>query len=131
MRNNTQLQNNVNSTGACFKILENNIDLDCNGFRILFDEAGLGEDGVTVMSQQNMTPNNVTIRNCIIQDINVGGAYGIGINITKNGRIVGDVDFANVSRVVGAITPVPGGVGPMTVVSLFQNLLTAYRLQSQ
>ena len=41
-------------------------------------------------------------------------------------RLVGDVDFANVERVAGAITPVPGGVGPMTIVSLLQNTLQAY-----
>jgi methylenetetrahydrofolate dehydrogenase (NADP+) / methenyltetrahydrofolate cyclohydrolase len=52
----------------------------------------------------------------------------IGINITKDRKIVGDVDFENVRKIVRAITPVPGGVGPMTVVSLFQNLLKAYSL---
>lgn len=41
-------------------------------------------------------------------------------------RLVGDVDFPKVSRIVRAISPVPGGVGPMTVASLFQNLLKAY-----
>lgn len=40
-------------------------------------------------------------------------------------RIVGDVDFANVRRVAGAITPVPGGVGPMTIACLLINTLTA------
>ena len=54
----------------------------------------------------------------------------IGINITKDHKIVGDVDFENVSKIVGAITPVPGGVGPMTVASLFQNLLETYSLQT-
>jgi len=62
----------------------------------------------------------------------------IGINVMKNPstklgaskRIVGDVDFENVRKVVKAITPVPGGVGPMTVASLFQNLLEAYFLQT-
>lgn len=38
-------------------------------------------------------------------------------------KIVGDVDFAEVSKIVDAITPVPGGVGPLTVLSVFQNLL--------
>jgi methylenetetrahydrofolate dehydrogenase (NADP+)/methenyltetrahydrofolate cyclohydrolase len=41
-------------------------------------------------------------------------------------KLVGDVDFANVEKVAGAITPVPGGVGPMTIVSLLQNTLQAY-----
>lgn len=44
------------------------------------------------------------------------------------GRLVGDVDFADVSTVAGAITPVPGGVGPMTIAVLLRNaLVAAYR----
>ncbi|GAA3885761.1 MULTISPECIES: bifunctional methylenetetrahydrofolate dehydrogenase/methenyltetrahydrofolate cyclohydrolase FolD [Gibbsiella] len=46
-------------------------------------------------------------------------------------RLVGDVDFASASRVAGAITPVPGGVGPMTIACLMQNTVTATRLQLQ
>lgn len=46
-------------------------------------------------------------------------------------RLTGDVDFDQVSKVVKAISPVPGGCGPMTVASLFENLLTAYKRQTQ
>lgn len=46
-------------------------------------------------------------------------------------RLVGDVDFEGVSKVAGAITPVPGGVGPMTIVSLLQNTLQAYNEYSR
>ncbi len=49
----------------------------------------------------------------------------VGIN-ALDGKMVGDVDFAGVQSIVAAISPVPGGVGPMTVVSLFQNLVDAY-----
>jgi len=42
-------------------------------------------------------------------------------------RLVGDVDFAAVSEVAGAITPVPGGVGPMTITMLLANTLAAAR----
>jgi len=45
-------------------------------------------------------------------------------------KIVGDVDFESVAKIVKAITPVPGGVGPMTVASLFENLLEAYLTQT-
>ena len=45
-------------------------------------------------------------------------------------KLVGDVDFDEVSKIVKAISPVPGGTGPMTVASLFQNLLQAYKLQN-
>lgn len=48
----------------------------------------------------------------------------VGMNIFE-GKLCGDVDFEKVSPLVSAITPVPGGVGPMTVVSLIQNLITA------
>ena len=43
----------------------------------------------------------------------------------KKGRLVGDVDFVNVSKVASAITPVPGGVGPMTIACLLRNTVTA------
>jgi methylenetetrahydrofolate dehydrogenase (NADP+)/methenyltetrahydrofolate cyclohydrolase len=55
----------------------------------------------------------------------------IGINrVNTSGdkaKLVGDVDFNSVEPIVGAITPVPGGVGPMTVAMLLENTLTSYR----
>jgi methylenetetrahydrofolate dehydrogenase (NADP+)/methenyltetrahydrofolate cyclohydrolase len=54
----------------------------------------------------------------------------VGINrVERDGksRLVGDVAFAEAERVAGAITPVPGGVGPMTIACLLQNTLTAFR----
>lgn len=52
----------------------------------------------------------------------------VGINRLPSGKIVGDVDFASAETRAGAITPVPGGVGPMTVACLLQNTLeAAYR----
>lgn len=50
----------------------------------------------------------------------------VGIHRLPNGKVVGDLDTAAVSRVAGWVTPVPGGVGPMTIVSLLQNTLTSY-----
>ena len=59
------------------------------------------------------------------------GQVIIDVGITKVGdKLLGDVDFEPVSRVVKAITKVPGGVGPMTVVSLFENLLISYKKQN-
>jgi methylenetetrahydrofolate dehydrogenase (NADP+)/methenyltetrahydrofolate cyclohydrolase len=49
----------------------------------------------------------------------------VGMNQDENGKLCGDVDFDNVVDHVSAITPVPGGVGPMTILSLAQNLLQA------
>ena len=51
----------------------------------------------------------------------------VGINRTEDGHLVGDVDFESASAVAGWITPVPGGVGPMTIAMLMQNTLEAYR----
>lgn len=47
----------------------------------------------------------------------------VGINRLPDGRLVGDVDFDAVQKVAGAITPVPGGVGPMTIAMLLSNTL--------
>ena len=53
----------------------------------------------------------------------------VGINRDENNKLCGDVDFASVSEIAGAITPVPGGVGPMTIACLLKNTLTAYKQQ--
>jgi methylenetetrahydrofolate dehydrogenase (NADP+) / methenyltetrahydrofolate cyclohydrolase len=53
----------------------------------------------------------------------------VGTNRTDEGKLVGDVDFVGVSEVASAITPVPGGVGPMTVTMLLQNTLEAAHLR--
>ena len=49
----------------------------------------------------------------------------VGINRLPDGKLVGDVDFAQAATVAGAITPVPGGVGPMTIACLMRNTLVA------
>ena len=49
----------------------------------------------------------------------------VGINRLDDGRLVGDVNFEEVSKKASYITPVPGGVGPMTITMLMQNTLTA------
>jgi len=51
----------------------------------------------------------------------------IGINRDYNGNLVGDVDFDNVKELCSYITPVPGGVGPMTIAALFSNLIKIYK----
>ena len=45
----------------------------------------------------------------------------VGMDRDENGKLCGDVDFASVEPVAGAITPVPGGVGPMTIAMLMNN----------
>ena len=52
----------------------------------------------------------------------------VGVNRTADGKLAGDVDFATVKEVAGSITPVPGGVGPMTVAMLIVNTVRAAEL---
>ncbi len=54
----------------------------------------------------------------------------VGINRDEDGKLVGDVDFDTVKDKAGWITPVPGGVGPMTIASLLENTLQAAELHS-
>ena len=62
----------------------------------------------------------------ITKDMVKPGACVIDVGISRvNGKIVGDVDFENVKEVAGWITPVPGGVGPMTVAMLMNNAYIA------
>ena len=50
----------------------------------------------------------------------------VGINRLQDGSLVGDVDFASVAPKAGAITPVPGGVGPMTITMLMRNTIECF-----
>lgn len=54
----------------------------------------------------------------------------VGINRLEDGSLCGDVDFESASQVAGWITPVPGGVGPMTVATLLENTLQAAKLHT-
>jgi len=63
----------------------------------------------------------------VTQDMVKDGAViiDVGINRTEEGKLVGDVDFENVQEKASYITPVPGGVGPMTIAMLMTNLVKA------
>ena len=54
----------------------------------------------------------------------------VGMNRDENGKLCGDVDFENVKDKCSFITPVPGGVGPMTIAMLMRNTLTAAKIQN-
>ncbi|MCI5925105.1 MAG: bifunctional methylenetetrahydrofolate dehydrogenase/methenyltetrahydrofolate cyclohydrolase FolD [Oscillospiraceae bacterium] len=54
----------------------------------------------------------------------------VGMNRLPDGKLCGDVDFASASEIAGYITPVPGGVGPMTIATLMQNTVTAAKVQN-
>jgi methylenetetrahydrofolate dehydrogenase (NADP+)/methenyltetrahydrofolate cyclohydrolase len=55
----------------------------------------------------------------------------VGMNRDENGKLCGDVDFVSAEPVAGAITPVPGGVGPMTIAMLLENTLNAARAREE
>ncbi len=55
----------------------------------------------------------------------------VGMNRDENGKLCGDVDFDAVSEIASAITPVPGGVGPMTITMLLKNTITAAKLAAK
>jgi len=75
----------------------------------------------------------VGVINLIKEDMVKDGAIiiDIGINRAENGKLVGDVDFENVSQKCSYITPVPGGVGPMTISMLLSNTLKAAKLNAK
>ena len=69
--------------------------------------------------------------NFVTTDMVKPGAVVIDVGMNReNGRLCGDVAFAEVEPIASAITPVPGGVGPMTIAMLLQNTLTAALRQS-
>lgn len=69
--------------------------------------------------------------NFVTEDMVKEGAVVIDVGINRvDGKVCGDVDFQNVCEKTSAITPVPGGVGPMTIAMLMQNTLTAAKRQN-
>ena len=71
--------------------------------------------------------------NLITRDMVKEGAVviDVGMNRKEDGKLEGDVDFFNVETVASYITPVPGGVGPMTICSLMQNTFDLYKIQNE
>ena len=72
------------------------------------------------------------VRHTITRDMVRPGAtvIDVGMNRDEHGKLCGDADYDDLLEVAGAITPVPGGVGPMTVTMLLHNTLAAARLQA-
>lgn len=70
--------------------------------------------------------------NLITADMVKEGAtvIDVGMNRNNNGKLCGDVDFENIKEIARYITPVPGGVGPMTITMLMNNVIKAYKMQN-
>jgi methylenetetrahydrofolate dehydrogenase (NADP+) / methenyltetrahydrofolate cyclohydrolase len=86
----------------------------------------------SMVRQGDIVVSAAGVRNLITGAMLKPGAVVIdfGINVTEAGNVVGDVDFASAAEVAGAITPVPGGTGPVTTMLLLQNVLRAAKIRS-
>ena len=73
---------------------------------------------ITAIGSPKMIDATYIKKGCVVIDV--------GITV-KNGIVLGDTNYLSLIKKVRAITPVPGGVGPMTIVSLFENLIIAYK----
>lgn len=89
--------------------------------RNLADLTRLADIVVVAIGQAQFLKADMIRRGAVVIDV--------GMNRLPDGRLVGDVDFAAVREVAAAITPVPGGVGPMTITMLLHNTLAAAQMQ--
>ncbi|MBQ1389512.1 MAG: bifunctional methylenetetrahydrofolate dehydrogenase/methenyltetrahydrofolate cyclohydrolase FolD [Clostridia bacterium] len=90
------------------------------------------ENLAQVTSQADILVCAVGKANFVTADMVKEGAVviDVGINRNEDGKLCGDVDFEAVAEKAGYITPVPGGVGPMTIAMLMKNTLTAAKLNA-
>ena len=77
---------------------------------------------ISAVGKANLITNEYIKENAIVIDV--------GINRTENG-LCGDIDFENIKEKTSFITPVPGGIGPMTIAMLMENTLELYNLQKE
>lgn len=77
---------------------------------------------ISAIGKANFVTTDMVKRDAVVIDV--------GINRLENGKITGDVDFKNVKENVSYITPVPGGVGPMTIAMLMNNVIKATKRQN-
>lgn len=85
---------------------------------------------VSAVGKPNLITADMVKPGAVVIDIGTNPIDLVTNNISPKTKLVGDVDFDEVSNIASKITPVPGGVGPMTVAALMQNLVTAARAQN-
>ena len=90
-------------------------------------------DVAAVCRQADIIITSVGKAGFLIGDMVKPGAtvIDVGINRDADGKLCGDADFASVAAVAGAVTPVPGGVGPMTIAMLMKNTLLAAKRKQE
>lgn len=77
---------------------------------------------ISAVGKQNLVTKEIVKHGATVIDV--------GMNRNSEGKLCGDVDFENVKEVSQYITPVPGGVGPMTIAMLMNNVVKAYKIQN-
>ena len=107
-----QLLLNENCTVTIAHSKTKNIEAVCKEADIL----------VAAVGRPNFVKSEWVKKGAVVIDVGINRLPPEG---DKKGRLVGDVDFNSVSNVASAITPVPGGVGPMTIACLLRNTVTA------
>ena len=89
----------------------------------LADEVGQADIVVAAVGNPNLIKGEWIKQGAVVVDV--------GINRLEDGTLCGDVDFATAKERAAWITPVPGGVGPMTIASLLENTLQAAELSDK
>jgi len=77
---------------------------------------------ISAVGKENLVTKEMVKQGAIVIDV--------GMNRNSIGKLCGDVDFENVKEITKYITPVPGGVGPMTIAMLLNNVIKAYKIQN-
>ena len=87
---------------------------------------------ISAAGSPNLITSNHVHKDQVVIDVGINVITGEKlIEEVGSRKLVGDVDFTAVAPIVEAISPVPGGVGPLTIACLFENLLEAYIKQSR
>lgn len=133
-------ENHVKLSGANVAIIGRSVYIGKSLFHLLVNK----DATVTMCHSKTVNLSTILKRNDIIicavgkekfltrDMVNPGSVIvDVGINFDKDGKMCGDCDFENLKDMCKFITPVPGGVGPMTVASVYLNLLEAYKMQNK
>ena len=102
----------------------------CHRGTVDIKEKTIGADIIVVAAgHSHLVTDEYVCEGQVVIDVGINTLSGEHFDEEIPGKkYVGDVDFEKVSKKVAAISPVPGGVGPMTVLSLFENLIEAHRM---
>ena len=133
-------ENHIRLRGANVAIIGRSVYIGKSLFHLLVNKDATvtmchskTENLSTILKRSDIIICAVGKEKFITRDMISSGAIivDVGINFDKDGKMCGDCDFDNIKDMCKYITPVPGGVGPMTVASVYLNLLDAYKMQNE